>query len=570
MTAKQTSLEDLFLQDDFTSLLLRTLDANPPNFTAKDLPYILASLSFMGRIEEAEFLFQHHVSDLDLEARICSRFYLAIAATRQQDDRKARELLWMNAKEGKQTQSALSRFYLFQGLAFYRYTYGHFSKAKRLVQRAQSFALLSSKLHARILAEDLRAHIEFQLGEVRQGIWRLEKLCELAKTHALKGPREWASISLMLYKAQHGLLGSEAIPNLLEWRESARGLDTYNEAQILIEISAQSMYRGELTKAEDALENATQLVLQTGNPRLEALLYLRYALLERMRASPLEALAYVQRAAERLGRFVDLRLEAKILGFQRDLTRSLDPSLPRKAKESPSSKGFVSERIESRRIGGNVQTLGQDPFGDFLDSLEASSKASLRILLKQGWTGFLFDWAKLPRNGAFLYLDIDGKGSLSCLDHGEVEHSPKALTPLLRKLFSALALGPKTKEELLKSVWGYETYHPDRHNHLIYNLLATARKSLGSRGEWIVSKDEGYALDENVSMQMRTPEIKDHVSRISQSLENLASGSRFGMNDYRKSLGVSEATAVRDLRKLVEDGRLTRSGKGRSTEYCVI
>jgi hypothetical protein len=175
---------------------------------------------------------------------------------------------------------------------------------------------------------------------------------------------------------------------------------------------------------------------------------------------------------------------------------------------------------------------------------------------------------------------------------------------LIKKLLLALKDGRElSKEEITHCLWA-QAYHPSRHDPLIYTLIARTRKLLQPYARWIEVTEQGYRLEEGVSLRngrvvASSPKDPEPPSIPSQALvkdEKPAAVEARGWEDYRAQLNVrqleildiaqtlekiqprnmarrfkvSDATITRDLSRLVELGTLQRFGSGRSTYYQTL
>jgi Fic family protein len=152
----------------------------------------------------------------------------------------------------------------------------------------------------------------------------------------------------------------------------------------------------------------------------------------------------------------------------------------------------------------------------------------------------------------------------------------------MQKFVRLLTDGPKTKAELVHAIWGY-TYHPLRHDPLIYGLVYRLRSLLGLREDWIQAQGEGYSLRPDIKVQFfqlyanisnaPLPEedakksATDLNIRQLRILQYLQQHETIDIQGCVELFQTSKVTASRDLSNLTERGLLMRSGKGRNTCY---
>jgi DNA-binding winged helix-turn-helix (wHTH) protein len=173
---------------------------------------------------------------------------------------------------------------------------------------------------------------------------------------------------------------------------------------------------------------------------------------------------------------------------------------------------------------------------------------------------------------------------MTLFDRNGVDHQT-GLTSLLRSFLNQLASGQKSKEELIRSVWKYPSYHSLRHDSVIYQAVTALRRLLDDRAEWIQNTELGYRLAPGVqirfheraerahagkkSIPQKAQESEDLNSRQISFLRKLKPQDFVTVHDYRKLFKVSEITATRDLSALHSRGLVVRVGRARATKYAL-
>jgi uncharacterized membrane protein len=157
---------------------------------------------------------------------------------------------------------------------------------------------------------------------------------------------------------------------------------------------------------------------------------------------------------------------------------------------------------------------------------------------------------------------------------------------------------PKSKEFLVREVWGYE-YDPFRHDSLVYSSINKVRQLLAPHADWVQLTEEGYFLSPTVKVilknnlkpailakdlkvktgklppataKVRLPtkwskHLKDLNFRQIQILDYLKNNPSISVLELSTKLRISKPTATRDLSKLFELGIVSRVGQGRATRY---
>ncbi|MBK9072089.1 MAG: hypothetical protein IPL79_13955 [Myxococcales bacterium] len=154
---------------------------------------------------------------------------------------------------------------------------------------------------------------------------------------------------------------------------------------------------------------------------------------------------------------------------------------------------------------------------------------------------------------------------------------PLPLANAVRVLI-ALQSGPRSKASLLAEIWNVHTYHAQVHDNALFTAIARLRASLGDAAAWVTKTTTGYALAAEVevvdlrgTVVAAVPPTADvpppELDVRSRAVLALVARGAVQSADVMRGLRVSEATALRVLRALVERGALRRRGTGRATQY---
>lgn len=600
----------LFLRGDYLEILESTLDSTLGGAMRPEvLPWVIGALSFTGRTDEGLILYRQVTDQLSADGRAGARFFLAIGLCRQSQYADARALFGQNlrilkARAGRpaEARSAVSRFYAYQGLSFYRYFCGRLTGAERSAARALESAIVGEFSYGRVLASDLKAHVLIQTGRVAEGLALFEHCLGLARALGNGGVVDAIESSRCAYRAQFGLSPLTACLDLERRLQGLSPQDSYSQSNLLLELGRQLTLRGDHSGAKQALNRASRVIYQTRNRRQEVTLNLRFAHLSFRAGEPDAALNHVRSAAKSLDLRVDHGLELQVVGSELQIAVSL--GLDDRARElrnraeilSAYAGGVINQRIQRRvalaaRTGDQlpedilVVRAGEDRLGDILDLQTDSAHAAewRDAVLEAGYLGLLAKELNPDGGEQCLYLDLM-PGSVTLLDRGHVEHSSTGLTPILRQLASRLGAGPASKRELIETVWKYR-YHPLRHDAVVYSAITNFRKLLHSRAKWLESTETGYRLQEGVTIRFPTrrrpvatevieapqtaaPEIPLNLRQI-KALNYLKSGESISSVEYKSRFKVSEITAVRDLAALTRLRLVIRVGRARATRYLL-
>lgn len=268
---KHTLFEEHLYKGHYEELCSASVDN--PNYVLKgpDLPWIIGGLGFIGRYEESEALFKlkdkFKLNELQIA---CCRFFLGISNCRQGELKISRKYFVQNYFLTLKNKEPLLLFYVYQGIAFYRYSTGYFEQAHYWSKKALEAALGSFNLYASILAYELLGHVLLQLGFVNEGFKKLN--IANIKSEALgEGVIKSVTTSVInLYSSTFGTVGAPELKNRLNVSISNCLHDeSYMKASLNIELAKVTFLSGDLYEAKKILDIVSPLVYEIKNPYLE-------------------------------------------------------------------------------------------------------------------------------------------------------------------------------------------------------------------------------------------------------------------------------------------------------------
>ncbi|HEY8279202.1 MAG TPA: DeoR family transcriptional regulator [Bdellovibrionota bacterium] len=575
---QRSTAEPLLFAGDYRAVLSRFFDKAEAKLRIADLPAVVGALCFLGRSEEAIALLKKREKELSPAALIECRFFLGLAALRVSRFRDAKSHFQSNYAELDRKPGGRAGFFIYQGLALYRFYTAR--NARKAAKEALAQALSGDFTYGRVLAGDLLAHVQIQKGMEDAGIAGLEQAVQLAAKLGNAGLVAAISTSVILRKARSGRLGIQATELLREHLKSAPFADTYSRANLCLEIARQEMLKGSLSEASHALKEALQQVYANGLKRQEAALNLAFAQLFYLQGRTTEALSFLSSARKDLHdeRHHSLRRAAD--GLEAKLRRNLDlPPLP--ACESLDAAGdSVQRRMEGRALlkdSAQLTTSG-DQVADLKDRAKLQIPGTVEAVLESGYLGILLDCLPISRGTESIALDLM-PGTLTTFSMEGIHHVQLGKSRLTRNLLWNLSRGERSKEQLVSAVWGYE-YHPLRHDPLIYSAVQAARKALGLHASWLEATEHGYRLKAGVRIQSFQAKVESKMEplpvvneqgslnhRQILALRDLEENGTLNVEAYRKRFEVSKVTASRDLAELVEMKFVRRVGRARATHY---
>lgn len=601
---KTLSVETLFFQGSYQKVLDEVLDRARKPVTHAERKWVIGALCFVGRKEEAEALYLEFGDQVSVRAddlfHAASRFFLGVAFCRHGHYSKARKYFAENLKENR-AKEGLPVFFAWQGLAFYHYFCARFSKSEKVAHRALAHASFSSLSYGRTLALDIIGHSLVQQGYIRAGLAQLENARLTAESLGNGGLSDSIRISHLVYSAQFGVMPKSSVRALQTARKKLHPQNSYAHANLLLELSNQYMLRGQLAYAAGALNEASSLIYGSQHRRYAQVLTLRFAEVAYRRGEYASALSAVQLQRsqldpkyDRLNLLMALGIEVKILEALKieGPIELLKQQITRLTRDT--SRG-IALQIESRNHKNRVSTAsinGEDSIAQVLNQLQQKRARAYSAILRSEFKGFIYRALELAPGSCWI---LASKSELFVLDHGEVSFIPVRVPDLLLHLIEALARGQRSKQELITELWGY-SYHPLRHDPLLYQAIARLRDLLGKQSELIEVANDGYRLRRGFRFQrlgdleiseeglsekapqsfvsrpslgQAAPISKELNTRQIRLLELLEIKRFLGVRDCLKQFKVSDMTLKRDFAELVEGGWVSRLGRARATRYVL-
>lgn len=600
-----TSNQHLAQQGLYDDVLGDTLDSPGGIVSDEDFPWVVAALTLVGRTEEAEGLYRtRNVSTLTGPDDAIARHFYATGICRARKFGLAKETFIKNYSVHRSSASLIAAFYAHFGLAFFRYSTGRYHHGMRWIKRSMELATGSGDLYAMVLAHELAGHLHCKVGNVQIGIRHLGTA--LKKSAALGRGAVTSAVesSISLYRATYGLVSTHDIcAGLLRQMETCGYEESYTRAALRIELAHQTILQGNLIGASKILDDAGAYVYQVDNPYLEITYKLCLALLLYHKGNERQALPILKECAERAQKRTHDHLRVKALGFQWKIIKELglvddDNRIQIAVRKLTASSGsFISKRILSRQIGRSViSRIGEDPLGDLLDQVSLNQPQAMTSIFATGYLSFLKPLLNIGPADRVIVADLEHK-KLTVFSEGSVAHGTTPYTNLSRKLIALLCSHHNVNKDLITEfLWG-QNYNPLRHDNLIYSLVNRTRKILGAQGAWLQNNESGYffacqiefrsfrmeplAREDDFREIEKTDATKDkpqdkpseqHLPswlniRQQELLVLMRQGDKLRAKDVVAHLGISEATASRDLAGLVETGLASRLGAGRATYY---
>ena len=583
----EKNLEKLFSRGLY-SQILQHYDQSVDTFPSERVDWLLGSLCFQGRTREAEEIFRERAKTLESRQHSAGLFYLGLGLTRKSRYSEARKLFRRNHELHSADSDPQIQFYIHQGVAFYLYFTGQFSRSAHFAEKSLRAAIRAHDSLGKVLAQDLLGHSLTQIGQVHRGLAQLNEARQQAQVLGHQAFVGAIEISCLLYEAEFGFRANSIVDALSKALSTLSPQDTYSRSAVALETSRQYILRGRFTAAQKILDETAPHIYAVQNRRQEIILNLRWAEIAFLQGQETAAWQFVRSAQRCLDTEVDKNFEIQILEIELKILENREPQLfaEKKARLLELSEKFASHSHRNRLVRRHwlveAAPAEDDEIHLRLKAMEASPEKALATVLETKYYSWFFKALPLERGKNYLYLGLE-KSSLTIFSQEEITH--QKIPSLARRLLEALAEGSLSKAQIVERVWGY-TYHPLRHDSLVYAGLSSLRKSLGAKATWILTTETGYCL--SPSVQLRTPagttpialapakgigstlakKFMDLNHRQIQALEFLTQQRFICTRTYRDMFSTSEITASRDLSSLKEKGVL-KVGFGRATQYTL-
>lgn len=587
------SPERLFYQGRCDEVIAATVDDPDSNWTVESVPYVIGSLCFLGRVEEAELRTTKLLPNLSLEHKAACHFFLSIGWVRSNLYGKARKHIFESIKlmrkgGGEANCAAMIRFYARQGLAFYHTASSRHALALHSAERALESSIQADHFFARMLATDLIGHVRVEIGEIARGLQDLELAHRLAQKLGHGSYAKAIYKAIIGYRAHYGLIPDDVIHALNEVIQESKVEDVYTDNYMILELVRQLTLRGRLSEAEQWLDTVSRSIYAKRARQQRIHMNLRWAEIAYQRGN----LALLREKLETSAADIDAEADrGALLRWQGLVIKSKLDGMHVSHEEHRRCTEQVGAGIARRIYAREHKTThplaqGDDPLGDLLDLVSREDGFRVEMvqrIVQSGYLGLLRSILPKSQQPHVIYLNllprsliIDRQGDIFACDTGS--------STKIHDLLKALSRGLRTKEELVSAIWGYE-YNPLRHDSLLYTLISRLRTLLGVCAEWLENEDEGYQLRNDVqivfkeitSREPTNEEVEARIEEISDSqlnmrqlaiLEHLKKNKKWLVpEDCVDLFQTSKVTATRDLSHLVKQGLVLRVGKGRATRY---
>lgn len=587
------SLGEAFFAGRYETVLARSVDAAAFAFEDEETPYVVGALAFVGRIEEAAAALRAWERRRPTsELRICARFFLAVAHGRAGRHAESERLVRENARLVSGSFDPVARFYVHQGLACHRFFTGRVDKAARQALMALQAAFAGRFQYGRLLSTDLRGHALVQLGEVHAGLALLDRASTLATTLGLDGNAGAIACATAIYAARFGARPiAESIENLRALAAATPAQDSYSRRSVDTELASQLALAGRGDEAWSLLDRLAADPGADGDQRSKVRRMIALTFVAFLRYGSASARTYAVEARRSLEGLEDFALEVEVLAIELLAFGSSEARLERLAEIHRRTKIARAELVRSRWSSESAEAIApgtlEDKAGAMIhaatNAAACVTRHALETLLREGYLGLVTHAAGLGCARRLLLVSDD---TILVEEHGNVRQLSDLSDGSLR-LLRALGGRRKDKETLVREVWKLSTYRPDRHDTLVHTAVSRLRAALGTAGHWVDGEEGAYGIASGVELvdlsSTSRPQSEAAVANEGESVPSpttldrgpldellalLKKSGSLSTTEIARTLGISEMTAFRRLKTLLDEGLAVRSGRGKNTRYA--
>lgn len=564
------------------------LKASQETNEVKSICYKIGALVFTGQHDEARLLYKEFEARLDLESLVVARFHLGISFIRTSHYAEARQVFIENLAQSRAgALTSIGSFYVYQGIAFYRFFFSQHSRSQSFARRGYAYLLQNSSPPPLLLALslDIQGYNLVQLGKIHQGLDAFRKALEVTNKNKLSQLQAEIEISYTVFLSD---VDDNISQQILKLRKMLRAVESGNDhshSELVLQTAKLLLLSGRFSDANTFLNDHFQIIYRNRNRRKIAKLNILMAQLFYWRGQFLEALSIVKIAQENLDQRIDRALHLSTLGLEVKILQQMKQPTAALERMNLIKLGGL-ERYVNRRIQSRTQktaafsfNYGEDRLGDVFDMAYKKERQALEIVLEKNLLLLIPVFFDLPPAQRALII-CEPQNRIVTVEIQRISQTKASLSKVQKKILSRLSASGATKQQLVEEIWGYN-YEPLRHDPLVYSAIARVRKVLGPHKDWIFSDEDRYSLDSSVRIffsETRTTSEKSPASHRTENeptsalnyrqLKTLDTTSDFmSVSEYGKRWKVTRMTALRDLRELCALGHMKKTGQGKATRY---
>lgn len=275
-------------------LVERALAGHETAFGPDEVPFVIASLAAIGQLGEAEVLLRNQSDSLSSAALVFAHVHLASAAAAAGRYAPARRHLGRAARLRNASSDGEALFYLYYGLAQYRFATGRLKLALMECHRAGAFLKRTGHDYHAALWHELIGHLQILTGDLRGGLAHLDAAAKYATTLDRQDQLRQLATVRVLYEARYARKPKDAAALLRSQIASRPFDDRFARASLQLELCRQQLLRRRIDDARAAFEEAVMASLGAAGRRYEITASLRMVDLHLASGAQIEAFLTLQ------------------------------------------------------------------------------------------------------------------------------------------------------------------------------------------------------------------------------------------------------------------------------------
>ncbi len=575
---------DFYYLDNYEKAILAPL-------SLESAPFLIGSYCFLGEHDKARSLFKQYEKSFSVSQKVFSLFHLGISYTRTSEYIKAKEIFYLNWNlRHSQKLGASEKFLIYQGLSFFRYFFSKHESSLAFAKKAEMELLRQGEQKIPLyeaLVQELIGHNFYNLGRPAKGEVHLKKALAVAKENHFDQLRQELEANLLVYQSQFDLDLDKNIEKLKKLLVKTSELNDYTSAEIVLQISKLYLLKGQFKKANDFLLHNFNIIYKNDNKRKVAILNTILAQILLPKQQYMEALSLLKVAKKNLDDDIDINLLTPILGIEAEILNILNQDAEEVHQKiqklvSKTDKAILNQIQQRQEKSLDAEENKEDALDSLFNKVKKKDLSCLEVLIENKFFYLVPRLFEVEGRKKVIIIHPKNEG-LFLVDDQSIQYSENKLSKSQIKFLLALSSEIKSKESLIKEVWGYKEYDPFRHDHLVYATIKRVRKAFDDKGTWIMALgDDQFGLDPEVTLIIKTKthessKTKPAANDFDEFPEDLnfrqvkllegVLGNPFSSTEVAEYFKITRMTSFRDLVDLVDKGFLYKRGKHKSTRY---
>lgn len=268
---------DFLFRGHFQSAVTKLVRQGSGIFDRDEAPYSLGAMCLSGQPQQAEAILKEKAKTFSPEELVMCRYFLAVGYTMAGRHKRARRYIAGNFGKRLSCRDPKSQFFMWQGLAFYRFYSGRMRQGLRAAQKSFEFALMTDFAYGRMVAAEVKGHLLYLTGKHQQGLESLEHAANFARSLQNALVLKSVSLALATYESRSQTDEKKAVKKLREVIKALPQGDRFAESSLRLEISRQLTKSGQLKASRKELDGVQRLLFRQSHYRYDSILSIRFA-----------------------------------------------------------------------------------------------------------------------------------------------------------------------------------------------------------------------------------------------------------------------------------------------------